>query len=64
MGGVKKYPYPKAVWSATGGWWWHGGAKKTDRKYLFLFYVLSAATWGFLFKISADNEVSMLLFVY
>jgi hypothetical protein len=21
MGGVDKYPYPKATWSPSGGWW-------------------------------------------
>lgn len=57
MGGVKKYPYPKSVWTPTGGWWWSSGAKKTDKRYLVFYYALSLVTWATLFKISSDNEV-------
>ena len=57
MGGVKPYPYPKYVWSPTGGWWGKGSKVNTSIRLAATFGVL-ALGWAYIFKVSANNEVS------
>ena len=40
MGGGRKFPYPKYVWSSTGGWW--ANPKNWKRNTIALFVV----GWG------------------
>ncbi|KAF9039703.1 hypothetical protein BDZ89DRAFT_374023 [Hymenopellis radicata] len=53
MGGGGRYPYPKAVWSPSGGWWVQPKNWKTNT----LVVVLGTGVLSYgLFVISTKNE--------
>ena len=56
MGGVKRFPFPKWVFSPTGGWWNEGSHKNTGFRLMGTIAAIVAG-WAMIFKISIDNEV-------
>ncbi|CAG8546508.1 7241_t:CDS:2 [Paraglomus occultum] len=53
MGGTRKFPYPKDVWSPAGGWWPNPYKWKSNTLIVAGgLVVFAAVTW----KISADRE--------
>ncbi|CAI2162188.1 921_t:CDS:2 [Funneliformis geosporum] len=53
MGAVKRYPYPKEVWSPAGGWWSRPANWKSNTT------IITAGVFvivGIVWKISAERE--------
>ncbi|RUS15780.1 hypothetical protein BC937DRAFT_92004 [Endogone sp. FLAS-F59071] len=54
QGGVKRYPYPKEVWSPSGGWWSQPKAWKANTVITVIgLTVVTAGIW----RVSAEREV-------
>jgi len=47
MGGVTKYPYPKFVWSQSGGWWRDNHGKWQRALAVAMGTIALVSLWGF-----------------
>ncbi|CAJ0917232.1 10218_t:CDS:2 [Entrophospora sp. SA101] len=53
MGAVKRYPYPKQVWSPAGGWWTRPSNWKSNTAICAAGIIVMT---GVIWKISSDHE--------
>ncbi|KAF0494325.1 hypothetical protein F8M41_021268 [Gigaspora margarita] len=53
MGGAKRYPYPKEVWTPSGGWWTRPSNWKSNTA---ITLAGMSVIIGVVWKISAENE--------